>query len=454
MLKLDTVARRRRRSAAGHVRTPSPALGAKLRERTAHVVVMGLGYAGLPMATEFASAGFRVTGLDINQERVRRINAGESPVSDVESATIARLTHTGALSATTDSNILAEADVVFICVPTPITADRSPNLGYVQAAASSIAENLHPGMLVILQSTVPPGTTRRVLLPILEEASGLHLGRDYHVAFAPERIDPGNKQFNVRNTPKIVGGATPECTRLAALLFEPVAETIMRVSSPDVAEMTKLMENSFRFVNISFVNEMAIICDRIGIDVWEVIDAAATKPFAFMPHYPGPGVGGDCIPVVPFHVDAVAREHGLAANMITTAGRINDEMPAFVVDKLARLLFERGRSLISARVLVLGVTYKANVNDIRESPALRVLQILRERGASPVYYDPYVPSLLAGGTIYQSISEDELRGGDFDCAVLLTAHRGVDYDAVIRNVGLVLDTRNFLPANHGVVTRI
>jgi UDP-N-acetyl-D-glucosamine dehydrogenase len=448
------VPRRRRRAVAAHVRAPAPTLEARLHERSARVVIMGLGYAGLPMATEFAGAGFPVTGLDINEDRVRRINGGESPVSDVDSEAIARLTEAGSLSATADSSILAEADVVFICVPTPITAAREPNLSYVQAAARSIAENLHPGMLVILQSTVPPGTTRRVLLPVLEEESNLRLGHDYFVAFAPERIDPGNKRFNVRNTPKIVGGVTPECTRLAALLFEPIAEQIQEVSSPDVAEMTKLMENSFRFINISFANEMAVICDRLGINVWEVIDAAATKPFAFMPHYPGPGVGGDCIPVVPFHIDAVAREHGLSAEMIITAGRINAGMPEFVVGKLARLLADRGCSLSSARVLVLGVTYKANVNDIRESPALRVLQLLHERGASTAYHDPYVPSVLAGGTMHQSLSAEDLHTERFDAAVLLTPHHGVDYGTVIENVNLVLDTRNFLPANDGIVVRI
>ncbi|HZU05178.1 MAG TPA: nucleotide sugar dehydrogenase [Chloroflexota bacterium] len=420
-------------------------LADRLRARSAHIAVLGLGYAGLPMATELAQAGYLVTGLDTDPERVRLISAGQSPVSDVPASAIAPLVERGRLRATEDFAVLAEVDGAIICVPTPLTPERRPDLRFVESAARSIAAHLHPDTLVVLQSTCAPGTTRRVVLPLLE-ASGLRVGEEFFVAFAPERIDPGNTRYTVRNTPKLVGGITPRCTELAALLFAPVVEQVVPVSSPEVAELSKLVENTFRFINISFINEVALLCDRLGISIWEVIEAASTKPFAFMPHYPGPGVGGHCIPIVPFYLEAVAREHGMVAELIEVAGRINDTMPVFVVGKLERLLAERGKRLAEARVLLLGMAYKPDVNDTRESPSLRVLERLLACGAQVGYHDPYVPYVRCGGRLLHSLGMEELVTQRFDCAVLLTAHSAVDYEAIGRQVGFVFDTRNALPA--------
>jgi UDP-N-acetyl-D-glucosamine dehydrogenase len=425
-------------------------LSGRLANRTAQITVVGLGYAGLPMAVEFARAGYSVTGLDINEKRVRAISEGRSPVSDVADSDVRALAAAGKLQATTDPGRLAQADVVFICVPTPLTADQEPDLSFVRSAARSIAASLHPGMLVVLQSTCPPWTTRRVLLPILQQAQpGLRVGDDYFVAFAPERIDPGNKRYNVHNTPKIVGGITAVCSQLGVQLFTPISQEVIQVSSPEVAETTKLLENSFRFVNISFINEMIQVCDRLGVNIWEVVNAAATKPFGFLAHYPGPGVGGDCIPIVPFHLEAAAREHGASSEMIKAAGRINSAMPAFVVEKLTRLVEQRGREIKGARVLVLGVAYKADVDDVRESPSLHVIEILRTQGADVAYYDPHAASVRLHGVTLNSITWDELVGQHFDCGVLLTPHSGVDYAAIARQVDVLLDTRSALNGHTG-----
>ncbi len=376
---------------------------ARLRSREARIAVLGLGYAGLPMAVELAAAGYDVTGLDVDAARVAAVNAGRSPVSDVADADVAALLAAGRLRADVDFAALAAADCALICVPTPLTADKKQDFRFVAAAAAMVAEHLHPGFLAILQSTCTPGTTRRVLLAALEKR-GLRVGEDFFVAFAPERIDPGNRRWTVRNTPKLVGGITPLCTEVASLLFAPVVDRVVAVSSPEVAETAKLVENTFRFINISFANEMALLCDRMGISVWEVIEAAATKPFAFMPHYPGPGVGGHCIPVVPFFLEAAAREHGLVAGMIEVAGRVNAEMPR----------------------------------------SLAVLELLAARGADVAYYDPYVPSVqVAGGTVY-SLTEDALAAARFDAAVLLTSHTSVDYARLSGRCRLIFDTRNHL----------
>jgi UDP-N-acetyl-D-glucosamine dehydrogenase len=427
----------------------SGGLARRLETRQAHVAVMGLGYAGLPMAVEFARAGFQVTGLDIDEQRVQLVNRGESPVSDVADAAISALVDDGRLQASSRFESLALADCVLICVPTPLTADREPDLSFIWNAAHSIAEHLHMEMLVILQSTCTPGTTRRVLLPILQTSTRLRAGQDFFVAFAPERIDPGNQQFNLRNTPKIVGGLTPRCTQLASSLFEPIVDRIVKVSSPEVAETTKLMENAFRFINISFVNEMAVLCDSMGIDVWETIEAAATKPFAFMSHYPGPGVGGHCIPIVPFFLEAAAREHGLPGFMIDAAGKINDRMPEFVVQKLERLLAARRKSLAQARVLLLGIAYKPDTNDVRETPAFPVLAQLRRRGASVAYYDPHIPHACCDGVMLRSLTASEFAEQRFDCAVLLTDHTGIEYAGLEHRVDVLLDTRGRLSAVEG-----
>ncbi len=423
---------------------PAQVLERKLLDRTARVGVLGLGYAGLPMAVEIAQAGFTVTGLDINRARVDAVNAGTSPVSDVEDGTIRALLDADRLRASTDLGELAEIDAVLIAVPTPLKDDRQPDLRYVEAATRDIAARLHPGMLVILQSTCSPGTTRDVMLPKLE-ATGLRVGEDYFLVFAPERIDPGNACFNVSNTPKLIGGMTARCTELAQHLYRPFVDELVPVSSPEVAEASKLVENTFRFINISFVNEIALLCDRIGISVWEVIDAASTKPFAFMPHYPGAGVGGHCIPIVPFYLEAVAQRHGVMAAMIEAAGRINDHMPTFVIDKMARLLKARGQTNgKQARVLVLGITYKRDVADLRESSALAVLERLAADGYDALYHDPLIPRVEHAGRMLAStpLTAETLAG--VDCVILCAPHTSVDYDLVVNAAPLVLDTSNAL----------
>ncbi|MFN0071864.1 MAG: nucleotide sugar dehydrogenase [Chloroflexota bacterium] len=417
------------------------ALERKIAARQARVGIMGLGYAGLPMAVEIANAGFHVTGFDVSLDRVTAIQQGTSPVSDVSSETIAWLVNEEMLSATVDFDALADVDCVVICVPTPLQNGRDPDLTYVRNAAAAIRDRLHPGMLIALQSTCSPGTTRNVLLPILAE-SGLDVGREYFVVFAPERIDPGNEKFNVKNTPKLIGGVTPDCTALASRLYRYIVDTIEPVSSPEVAELSKLVENTFRFINISFVNELAMLCDRMGVNVWEVVDAAATKPFAFMKHTPGPGVGGHCIPIVPFYLQAVAREFGLDDGLIKAAGDINDRMPGFVVQKLARLLSDRGRPLAEARVLCLGVTYKADVADLRESAALNVIGELAAQAVDVCYHDPLIESVAVAGTRYESISLNSDVLQSMDAVILLTAHREVNYELVLANSSLLLDTQN------------
>jgi UDP-N-acetyl-D-glucosamine dehydrogenase len=421
---------------------PAQALERKLLERTARVGVLGLGYAGLPMAVEIAQAGFTVTGLDVNPARVSAVNDGTSPVSDVDDATIRDLLGRKLLSASTSLDLLADVDVVLIAVPTPLKDDRQPDLRYVQTATRDIARRLHPGMLVILQSTCSPGTTREVMLPVLEK-TGLEVGKDYFLVFAPERIDPGNARFNVRNTPKLLGGITSTCTDLAQGLYRYFVDELVPVSSPEVAETSKLVENTFRFINISFVNEIALLCDRIGISVWEVIEAANSKPFAFMPHYPGAGVGGHCIPIVPFYLEAIAQRHGVMAAMIEAAGRINDHMPTFVIEKMARLLRERGRNG-GGRVLVLGVTYKKDVADLRESSALEVARRLSADGYQVLYHDPLIPSFEHAGLKLEStpLTADLL--SSVDSVVLCAPHSNVDYDLVVGRAPLVLDTCNAL----------
>ena len=422
---------------------PAPELERKLRERTARVGVLGLGYAGLPMAVEIARAGFPVTGIDVNRERVDAVNAGRSPVSDVEGETIRELVDSERLHATADLDALRDLDAVIICVPTPLKDDKQPDLTYVEAATRDIAARLHPGMLVALQSTCSPGTTREVLLPPLA-ATGLIVGEDYFLVFAPERIDPGNARFTVQNTPKLIGGVTPRCGELAVDLYRAFIDAVVPVSSPEVAEMSKLVENTFRFINISFVNEMAQLCDRIGISIWEVVNAASTKPFAFMPHFPSAGVGGHCIPIVPFYLEAVAQRHGLIAEMILAAGRTNDQMPGFTVEKLKRLLAERGTNVSHLRVLLLGVTYKKDVADLRESAALDVLRYLRTEGHEVVYHDPMVPEVTVAGETLRSTPLTSALLRSVDGAILLVPHSHVDYATVVGQAPLILDTTNAL----------
>jgi len=422
-------------------------LAQKLEVRTARVGVLGLGYAGLPMAVALGEAGYRVVGLDVDGARVATVGAGRSPVSYVADSAVSTLVQAGRLQAGDDMAELRDCDAAVICVPTPFGTAREPDVTHVQAAGRSIAQHLHPEMLIVLQSTAPPGTTRGVLGSILAE-SGLRVGLEYFLAFCPERIDPGNRTWTIANTPKLVGGLTPRCTELASALYAPVCQSVVPCSSPEVAEFAKLVENTYRFVNISLANEVAVLCDRVGVSPWEVIGAASTKPFAFQAHYPGPGVGGDCIPVVPFQLEALAKEHGLAAELIEAAGRINAEQPRFVVDKLGRLLATRGVSLRQARVLCIGVTYKKDVADLRESAALRVLGELRCRGADARYWDPFFSRVEVGPETLSSTDLDDASLEWADAAILLVPHSGPDYAQLAERTPLVLDTVNHLADLH------
>lgn len=415
-------------------------LEAKLRSRKARVAIIGLGYAGLPMAIELGRAGYEVIGYDVDHGRVEQVQHDLSPVSTVPDEQVATLRAAQRLSATIDPTVLGTADVVLIAVPTPLSPDGRPDLRFVESAGATLARHLRPGMLVMLQSTCGPGTTTRQLGPLLTRESRLIAGEDFFLGFAPERIDPGNNRYTVRNTPKLIGGITPESTRLGCVLFAGIVEDVIPVSSPEVAEMAKLVENTFRFINISFVNEMALLCDQLGVNVWEVIEAAKTKPFAFMAHYPGPGVGGHCIPVVPQYLEAAAAEHGLGSELIHAANRINNRMPLLVVDKIEQALEAEGNHLIGARVLGVGVTYKPDVADVRESAAVRVLEEAIRRGARVTYYDPLIPLLRVAGESLESVTLEQSGLARADAVVLLTPHSSIDYDAIVRGARLVVDT--------------
>lgn len=412
-----------------------------LRQRTATVAVVGLGNAGLPMAVALADAGYRVLGFDVAEAKADAINNGLSPVQHVSDGHIARLRKTGCLAASCDPAVLSYADVVIVCVPTPLQADGSADLRFVLTAGRTIGEYLHPGMLIVLQSTCPPGTTTGALQPELERISGLQAGADFALVFAPERIDPGNTRFGVRNTPKLVGGVTAESTQLGCVLFESCVDNVVSVSSPEVAELAKLVENTFRYVNISFANELALLCDRLHVDVSEVIDAAATKPFAFMPHRPSAGIGGDCIPVVPFFLDAAARDVGLDLHLVRASSRIDQAMPRMIVDKLDAALLERGARLSGSRVLAIGVTYKPDAAGTSHSAAVRVMQEARSRGAEVVYHDPLVPTLTLGGELLESVALTPGEVHSADAVLLLTVHRTIDVAAITREAGVVVDTR-------------
>ncbi len=421
----------------------------KLRDRRARVVIVGLGYAGLPMAVGVARAGFPVVGYDVDERKVAQVTSGRSPVSNVLDDEIGPLRASGRLSATGDVAALATSDVAVICVPTPLTGEGEPDMRFVLAAGRSIGENLHRDMLVILQSTCGPGTTTTLLGRELEQLSGLRAGDDFHLVFAPERIDPGNARFTVANTPKLVGGVSAESTRLACLFFEAFIDSVVPVASPEVAEMAKLVENTFRFVNISFANEMALLCDKLGVNVWEVIAAANTKPFAFMAHYPSAGIGGHCIPVVPHYLQAAAHDHGMTTELIQAAERVNRLMPIVVVDKLEAALEARGKQLMDANILLVGVTYKRDIADIRESAALRVLEATLARGARVAYHDPLIPTLdLAGESVASvPLSAEQLRA--VDAVLLLTPHTTIDYGLVLREASLVVDTHSGLNPRSG-----
>jgi UDP-N-acetyl-D-glucosamine dehydrogenase len=412
---------------------------------------VGLGYVGLPLAATFAEAGVPVLGLDAVPSKVEQVNAGRSYIEDVSSERLLPLTEAGRLRATTSWDEMRAMDAVIICLPTPLTEHREPDLSAVLGAAESLASRLRRGQLVVLESTTYPGTTREELAPVLER-SGLIAGRDFSLAFSPERVDPGRVDWTTRTTPKVVGGLTPACTRAAADLYAWACDTLVEVSSPEVAEMTKLLENIFRAVNIALVNELAVVCDRMGIRIWEVIDAAATKPFGYMPFRPGPGLGGHCIPIDPFYLTWKAREYDLHTEFIELAGKVNSQMPGFCVGKVAKALNSHRMSVNGSRVLLLGVAYKANVNDTRESPALRIIELLRAEGAEVSYHDPHVPTLARQGLASAELDERVLR--EHDVSVVVTAHDGIDWAMVAREAPLVVDLRNVFPEGDGKVWRL
>jgi UDP-N-acetyl-D-glucosamine dehydrogenase len=414
-----------------------------IRRREARCGIIGLGYVGLPLALEFARAGFRTTGIDVDPHKVDRINAGRSYIVDVSDAEIAEQVGAGRLTATTDFAAIRDLDTVNICVPTPLRKTKDPDLTFVVSAVNEIGRYLRRGQLIILESTTYPGTTEEVVQPALE-ASGLRVGTDFCLAFSPERIDPGNPRFNTRNIPKVVGGVTPGCTEVARTLYEQCVETVVPVSSPQVAEMVKLLENTFRSVNIGLVNEIALMSHALGIDVWEVIDAAKTKPFGFMAFYPGPGLGGHCIPIDPFYLSWRAKMNGFEPRFIELAGHINEGMPRFVVEKVTDALNGHQKSVRGSRIHVLGVAYKPGVNDMRESPALNVMRLLMNKGAVLSYSDPYIATIREDGLHLDALPLQNGYLGDVDCVVILTNHAEFDYRHVAENARLIVDTRNAL----------
>jgi len=401
-----------------------------------------MGYVGLPLAVELAKAGFDVTGIELSQEKTDRINAGESYVQDVSSSDVASLTGTGRLRATTDFAVAAELDTLNICVPTPLRKTKDPDMSFVASACEAIGPHLQPGTLIILESTTYPGTTEEFVLPMFAR-DDFRVGRDFFLCFSPERVDPGNPKYQTANIPKVVGGVTKECTEIGALFYQQALETVVPVSSTRVAEMVKLLENTFRMINIGLVNEMALMCDRMGINVWEVIDAAATKPFGFMPFYPGPGLGGHCIPIDPFYLSWKTKQAGIEARFIELAGYINGQMPMFVVEKIQNALNDLAKPVRGSHVHLLGVAYKRDIDDVRESPALDVGVLLMQRGARVTYSDPYVRSLRFGNETLASSDIEEMVSAS-DCVAILTDHRCVDYKAVVENARLIIDTRNVL----------
>ncbi|GMV42821.1 MAG: nucleotide sugar dehydrogenase [Myxococcales bacterium] len=417
-------------------------LKSRIESRKAHIVVIGLGYVGLPLAVEVARVGFKVTGVDVSLEKVDTINRGDSHVIDVPAADIASLVAAKTLSATTNYQVVSEADAVIICVPTPLNKSKDPDVSFIVDSCTEIRRYLHRGQLIVLESTTYPGFTREVAVPLLEETeSGLRAGDDFHVAFSPERIDPGNPTYKVKNTTKIVGGYSPKCTELAALLYGQYIDNVHPVSSTDAAEMVKLLENTFRAVNIGLVNEVAIMCHRLGVNTWEVIDAAATKPFGFMPFYPGPGLGGHCIPIDPLYLSWKLKALNYQARFIELAHAVNTSMPEFAVSLVQNALNDRERCVKGSRVLVLGVAYKKDIDDYRESPALELIELLLAKGARVSYHDPFVEQVeLPHGTM-RSVPVDDGFGA-WDAVVIATNHSGFDYQRIVDEAPMVVDTRN------------
>jgi UDP-N-acetyl-D-glucosamine dehydrogenase len=429
----------------------------QIDQRTARVAILGLGYVGLPLAVVFAEAGFDVTGIDPDQRKVDTINRGESHIQDIPTEQVARLVAAKKLHATTDFAALRECQAVSICVPTPLRKTGDPDLSYILSATEELQKYMHPGMVVILESTTYPGTTREILLPKLGDECGLTAGEDFFLAFSPERVDPGREDWTTINTPKVVGGITPACSEVSAAWYACALQKVVSVSSAEVAEMAKLLENTFRMINIGLVNEMALMCARLGVDVWEVIDAAATKPFGFMKFTPGPGLGGHCIPIDPLYLSWKLKALNYTARFIELASEINTNMPRHVVGLVQDALNGQSKSLRGSRVLVLGAAYKPDIDDLRESPALDVIGLLEQKGAHVSYHDPYIPKLKHEGKELESVSDVDSAVSEADCVVIITNHSSYDYTAILTRARLIVDTRNALGAmgkQHPKVVRL
>lgn len=420
---------------------PVPDILEKIARREARVGVVGLGYVGLPLAVALGQEGLHVVGVDVDEGKVQQIRAGQSYIADVPASDVAALVARGKLAATTDYSVLREVDAILICVPTPLSKTRDPDISYIVSAADRIAQLIRPGQLIVLESTTYPGTTEEILFPRLS-SDGLRVGEDFYLAFSPERIDPGNKRYNIRNTPKVIGGMTPRCLEVATALYRAIVEQVVPVSNTRTAEMVKLLENTFRAVNIGLINEMALMCARLGISVWEVIEAASTKPYGFMPFYPGPGLGGHCIPLDPYYLSWKLRTLHYTARFIELAGEVNASMPHHVVSLVSDALNARRQAVNGARLLILGVTYKANVADIRESPAIDILRLLGQKGALLYYNDPYIPQLELGTVNLASSELSASLLSAMDCVVIVTAHACYDWAEIVRHASLIVDTRN------------
>ena len=413
----------------------------KIEDRAACVAVIGLGYVGLPLAVEFAKAGFRVIGIDVDAVRVGRLKRGESYIKDIPSEDLQKIIADGRFVATTALSFLAEADACCICVPTPLGKTKDPDVSFILQAARAVKSSLRRGQLIVLESTTYPGTTRELVLPMLEE-DGLKVGVDFGLAFSPERIDPGNPTYGLKNTPRVVGGITPACTQMAVALYSQIVARVMPVSSVEAAEMTKLLENTFRIVNIGLVNEIAIMCDRLGINVWEVVEAASTKPYGFIPFYPGPGLGGHCIPVDPHYLSWKMRTLNYRARFIELAGEINAEMPEYVIGKITDALNRAKKSVNGSSVLILGVAYKRDIDDVRESPALDIIKLLCNKGAEVTWNDPYVRELKGMESLTRAEAVTSELLSQADCVVITTDHSTYDWEAIVKDANLIVDSRN------------
>jgi UDP-N-acetyl-D-glucosamine dehydrogenase len=415
----------------------------KLLNKSATLGVVGLGYVGLPLAVEKAKAGYKTIGFDVQKTKVDMVNAGKNYIGDVVNEDLSKLVKSGAFSATTDFAQVAKADCVCICVPTPLDEHQQPDISFVKASAESIVPYMHKEMLIVLESTTYPGTTEELLKPIFE-SSGLKCGKDFYLAFSPERVDPGNLFYKTKNTPKVVGGVTPQCTDVAATLYESILNApIHRVSSPAVAEMEKILENTYRNINIGLINELAILCNKMGINIWEVIEAAKTKPYGFQPFYPGPGLGGHCIPLDPYYLSWKAREYGFHTSMIESSMMVNDRMPEYCVERASRILNKVKKALNGSKILILGVAYKQDIDDYRESPAIRVIDGLEKEGAEVIYYDPYVPEYCKYDVVKKSVPQltAELLE-TVDLVIITTAHTNIDYEFVQQHAKIIFDTKN------------